>query len=371
MRCTAHAVGVCGDRQGKRRRAVMALFGIQRSALLALFAGLGLSAWAAQWAASVAESEARHEFQQSSAIRVLQFEKRLDAYEGVLRGLQGFFAGSAEVDRGEFRRYVQRLELKQRLPGVQVVGFARRVPHSARDAFVASVRSDRRLAAAGYPTFAIRPPGDRPEYLIIEYTEPAQSNEAAFGLDLLSEGERRSAVDRARVSGAAAATAPLTLVQETGHQTSFLLVLPIYRRAAAIATAAERREAFLGVVYAAFRMGDLARGVFGKDAARLDLQVDDVGLAGTAAGGAADARPLLRLTSSTSLASAAYASEALFDFAGRQWRLRIAVADAPAAVKRSSTAVLAGGALISVLVFALLQALAGSRARARSSWPMG
>jgi CHASE1-domain containing sensor protein len=66
---------------------------------------------------------------------VLQFEKRLDAYEGVLRGLQGFFAGSAEVDRGEFRRYVQRLELKQRLPGVQVVGFARRVPHSARDAF--------------------------------------------------------------------------------------------------------------------------------------------------------------------------------------------------------------------------------------------
>jgi PAS domain-containing protein len=74
--------------------------------------------------------------------------------------------------------------------------------------------------------------------------------------------------------------------------------------------------------------------------------------------------PLLRLTSSTSLAPAAYASEALFDFAGRQWRLRIAVADAPAAVKRSSTAVLAGGALISVLVFALLQALAGSRARA-------
>ncbi|HRI93115.1 MAG TPA: CHASE domain-containing protein [Accumulibacter sp.] len=343
----------------------MALFSIQRSALLSLFAGLALTVWAAQWAAGVAESEARHEFQQAAAIRALQLKERLDAYEGVLRGLQGFFAGSEEVDRGEFHRYVVRLELKQDLPGVQVVGFARRVPLAEREAFITAVRSDRRLLAEGYPTFAIRPPGERPEYLVIDYTEPPQGNEAAFGLDLLSESERRSAAERARASGAAAATAPITLVQETGRQSSFLLLLPIYRNGASLLTSEERWAAFVGVVYAAFRMGDLARGVFGEDAERLDLRVDDVGLVGAAGGAVADAQPLLRLMPSESRSSPApYSSETPFDFAGRQWRLRIDAVDAPAAVKRTATAVLAGGALISALVFALLQSFAGSRARA-------
>ncbi len=343
----------------------MALFSIQGSALLSLVAGLGLSFWAAQWAASVAESEARRDFQQASAIRVLQFEKRLDAYEGVLRGLRGFFAGSVEVDRGEFRRYVQRLELGQHLPGVQVVGFARSVPLSVRDAFIAAVRLDPQFVADGYPAFAIRPPGERPEYLIIEYTEPAQGNEAALGFDLFSESERRSAAERARASGVAAATAPITLVQETGHQTSFLLILPIYRNGAPIATGNERRDAFVGVVYAAFRMEDFAHGVFGEDAERLDLTVDDVGLAGAGGGDAADARSLLGVTSSRrSVEPATAFSETLFDFAGRKWRVRIDAADAPAAVKRISTTVLASGSLISVLVFALLQTFAGSRLRA-------
>ena len=346
----------------------MALFSIQRSALVLLLGGLALTLGAAQWAADVTESEASHEFQQAAALRVLQLEKRLDAYEGVLRGLQGFFAGSDAVDRSEFHRYVARLELKQRLPGFQVVGFARRVAIDERDAYIELLRSDRRHSVDAYPRFAIHPPGDGPEYLVIEYTEPEQGNEAAFGLDLFADAERRSATERARASGAAAATAPITLAQETGDQTSFLLILPIYRNAVSLATAAERHEAFVGVVYAAFRMGDLARGVFGDDAARLDLTVEDVGLAAPAGGGAGDAvsaRPLLRLEPSPARTSPApYANETLLEFAGRQWRLRIAAVDEPPAVWRTATAVLAGGSLISVLVFALLQAFAGSRARA-------
>jgi PAS domain S-box-containing protein len=343
----------------------MALFSIQGSAVLSLFCALALTVWAAQWAAGVAESEAWHEFEQASAIRVFQLNKRLDAYEGVLRGLQGFFAGSVEVDRGEFHRYVDRLELTKRLPGFQVVGFARRVTLAERDAFSDAVRSDRHLLAEGYSAFAVRPPGERPEYLVIEFIEPAQGNEAAMGLDLLSESARRRAAERARATGAAAATAPITLVQETGRQTSFLLIVPIYRNGAPIATTEERQDAFVGVVYAAFRMEDLARGVFGDDPQRFDLAIDDVGLVGTAAGGAADVQPLLHQTASQREATPApFVSTRLLDFAGRQWRLRIDAAEAPAAVKRGATAVLAGGTLISALIFALLQSFAGARTRA-------
>lgn len=129
------------------------MFGMQRSALFALFGGLVLTVWAGQWAAGVAENEARYAFDQAAAARFLQIKERLDACEGVLRGLQGFFAGSAEVGRDEFRSYVQRLDLETRLPGVQVIGFARRVPFAAREAYVDAVRADRRLAATAGPAF--------------------------------------------------------------------------------------------------------------------------------------------------------------------------------------------------------------------------
>ncbi|WP_300341763.1 CHASE domain-containing protein [Accumulibacter sp.] len=340
----------------------MALFGIKRSALLSLLGGLVLTVWAGQWAAGIAESEARLAFDKAATGRFLQLKERLDAYEGVLRGLQGFFAGSTEVDRDEFRAYVHRLDLETRLPGVQVIGFARAVSLAGRDSYVDAVRSDRRLVADGYPEFSIRPPGERPEYLVIEYTEPAVGNEAAFGFDLFSEGARRSAAERARATGAPAATAPVTLVQETAHQASFLLILPIYRNGAALTTIEQRRDSFVGVVFAAFRMEDLARGVFGQDADSFDLTVVDLGQTGSAG---ADARPLLHLEPpGTSPSLSAYAREKQLAFGGRQWRLRTEALETPTAVKRTAVTVLAGGALISFLVFALLQSFAGSRARA-------
>ncbi|WP_313952242.1 CHASE domain-containing protein [Accumulibacter sp.] len=340
----------------------MTPFGIQRSALFSLIGGLALTLWAGQWAAGIAEGEARHAFDRAAAGRFLQLKERLDAYEGVLRGLQGFFAGSTEVDRDEFQRYIQRLDLEVRLPGVQVIGFARRVPASRRAAYIDAVRSDRRLEPQGYPAFSIRPPDERPEYLVTEYTEPMKGNEAAFGFDLFSEDERRLAAEHARASGAPAATAPVKLVQETGSQASFLLMLPLYRNGASIATVEQRREAFAGVVYAAFRMEDLARGVYGREADSFDLTVVDVGRAGSAG---VEALSLLHLTpADAALSSSAYARETRLAFGGREWRLRTEAVDPAVAVKRTAVTVLTGGALISVLLFALLQAFAGSRARA-------
>ncbi|MCP5249580.1 MAG: CHASE domain-containing protein [Candidatus Accumulibacter sp.] len=338
------------------------MFGMQRSALFALFGGLVLTVWAGQWAAGVAENEARYAFDQAAAARFLQLKERLDACEGVLRGLQGFFAGSAEVGRDEFRSYVQRLDLETRLPGVQVIGFARRVPFAAREAYVDAVRADRRLAATAGPAFSIQPAGERPEYLVIEYAEPATGNEAALGFDLLSESARRSAVERARTDAAPAASAPVKLVQEVADQASFLLIMPIYANGAPIATGAERQEAFVGVVYAAFRMEDLARAVFGHDADRVALTVLDLGQTG---GGDGIALPLLRLApAGRPSPTSAYSRQTTLAFGGRQWRMQTEAADAPVAIGRTVAVVLAGGALISVLLFALLQAAAGARARA-------
>ncbi|MEF8734856.1 MAG: ATP-binding protein [Candidatus Accumulibacter meliphilus] len=173
-------------------------------------------------------------------------------------------------------------------------------------------------------------------------------------------------IERARATGAAAATAPITLVQETGRQTSFLLIVPIYRNAASIATTEEGQDAFLGVVYAAFRMEDLARGVFGDDPQRFDLSVDDVGLVGTrrwrccrrAAPAAPDGRreqvPARLTVSERGCSTSPVDSGACASMPATRRRV----------VKRTATVVLAGGTLISMLMFALLQSFAGSRARA-------
>src|SRR5690242_12617384 len=65
---------------------------------------------------------------------------RLETYTDFLRAGAGLFAADREVSRAEFRRFVERVEVQQRYPGVQGVGFAARVRAPERAAFVESVR---------------------------------------------------------------------------------------------------------------------------------------------------------------------------------------------------------------------------------------
>ncbi|NJO50717.1 MAG: hypothetical protein HC840_16150 [Leptolyngbyaceae cyanobacterium RM2_2_4] len=53
----------------------------------------------------------------------------------------------------------------------------------------------------------------------------------ALGFDLASDAIRRSALERARDTGAIAISGRVELVQETQRQFGFLVILPIYRGA--------------------------------------------------------------------------------------------------------------------------------------------
>src|SRR5437588_304320 len=84
----------------------------------------------------------------------------------MLFGLDALANHDLTLSRAEFHQYVAALDLGRRLPGVQAVEFIRRVPESARDAFVASVRNDRSLTNAGYPGFGIHPAEHRDEHWV-------------------------------------------------------------------------------------------------------------------------------------------------------------------------------------------------------------
>ena len=197
---------------------------------------------------------------------------RLLDYRQVLRGAAGLFAASKSIERDQWRAYVQSLSIEQGYPGLHGIGFSQRISAAEKNAHIRQVRAE------GFPAYDIWPAGERAEYTSIVYLEPfAGRNLRAFGYDMFSEPARRSAMELARDSGIATASAKVALVQETNEapQAGFLMYLPVYRSGAPTDTVQARRAALQGYLYSSFRMNDLMRGVLAEQAADLDLEIYD------------------------------------------------------------------------------------------------
>jgi signal transduction histidine kinase len=199
---------------------------------------------------------------------------RIENYVALLRGLGGFFAGSVEVTREEFHIYVEQLELPTTYPGVQGIGFSRRLLPDERDSIL------RWMRAQGVKNFVIWPGTERPEYHVVLFLEPLNKrNEAAIGFDMSTEFLRSNAMAQACETGGPAMSGKVTLIQEIDapRQAGFLIYHPVYRGGgSAPPTVAERRTALLGFVYAPFRADDLLKSTFtNKLEPRLHLEIYD------------------------------------------------------------------------------------------------
>ena len=240
---------------------------------LALLLGLGgLIVW--QWQALEASSqqEARKRFEleaQDIGQRILH---RMAAYETVLRGITGLMVGSEDVSHREWQRAVAQLQLQNRYPGIQGLGWGRYVRDGQLDDFLAGIK------ASGRGDYQVFPLGPRQEHVLIEYISPLDwRNRRAQGYDMFSEPLRREAIEAALGSGDAALTAPVILVQETRAdvQAGMLLYLPVFRAGLPLVTMAERREALLGFVYGAFRSLDLMAGILGSQNRLFEIALSD------------------------------------------------------------------------------------------------
>ena len=198
--------------------------------------------------------------------------RRVEAYDELLLGLRGAYVANRRpgelFSHAAFDEHMRSLDFNRRFPGAQVVGIAPLVEREQLQAFAQTVTTSVSSAGSDYGDFVVYPETDDELLLPISFVFPVEGNENAIGLDFLSEENRRGAAERARDTGEPAATAPITLVQETGSQQAFLAMVPIYDTSTTPPTVTARRQAFVGVVYAAFRMGDLVNGV-------IDLGADD------------------------------------------------------------------------------------------------
>lgn len=240
---------------------------------------------------------------------------RLDAYVTILKSTRSLFSvHGGDLDVGTFRRFVGDLDVERRYPGIQGVGFTRRMARAEVDGVLESVRRQ------GQEPFALWPEHPRDEYHAILFLEPLdRRNRAALGYDMFTDTVRREAMIRARDTGAPAASGRVTLVQEIDpqKQSGFLIYVPVYRTDGSPPADVEtRRERLVGFVYSPFRVGDLVQGIFGSQREpRVAFDLYD--------GTEASASHLMHRGIGPGAPPGRFAALVRLDAAGQPWTLRV------------------------------------------------
>ncbi|MDO8596215.1 MAG: PAS domain S-box protein, partial [Sulfuricaulis sp.] len=349
------------------------------TALIAPAIGILLSAAAAYWIANQVEREARLKFENAVADARDAVEFRIRSNTDILLGVRGLFAASNSVSRADFRDYVDSLDLKRRYPGVVAVHYAHRITAGQKQAFEAAVRNDTSVDPRGYPDFTIKPPGDRPEYVVVQYVEPFAERKAALGVDQAGEALRLASLERARDSNRITASGNIVLAFDRRNPPGFLMRLPVYRKGMPLTTVAQRREAFTGLVGTVFIMIDLMRGVLNEQfLQKIHVRIHDAGFLDSPDGLQPPATENLMFDSNSLLAapasppasngggSAGLTSTSSMDVGGRRWNLYFSAQQelVTPSDRWLPWIVLLGGITISMLLFGLTRshATTGSKA---------
>jgi len=327
--------GAAPSRGSPDRRAASGSFGGSRTPWLVLGACLALTLAATLFVTVSTRSLDQAQFQNAVQGAQDRIMGRLEIYLTVLRGSASLFAVSDSVTAAEFHAFVERLEVSARYPGIQGIGWTRRV-------------------ARGLP-------GPVDEVHVIEYIEPLdERNRAALGFDMYGEPVRRQAMAQARDTGAPALSGPVTLVQEVigPQQTGFLLYVPVYDTGDVPPSLEQRRAHLQGYVYSPFRADDLFAGTFGAEPQPpVSVSVYD--------GGRADPAFLLHASAREPGHRPRHSETIAVEIAGRPWTL---VFESQPSFEAASAGGLVLGVLIScLLVTAWLFWLARGQAVARAA----
>lgn len=333
-------------------------------AVLALLIGIGVTGLV--WWGEVERERERREravLDRAGALAA-RIHQRLVAYEIALRGGASLFAATSYPTRSQWAAYVDALALDAAYPGVQGIAFAQWLP---RDRVAMLERSMRDEGFSEFRVWPVTPPavGDVDGVSAIVFIEPLDhANRRVLGFDMYSEEVRRQAMRASRDAGVPVLTGPVSLVQDNAGAApaAVLLYVPLYRYGMATDGIEARRQALLGWVYAPFRPLDLVASINRRADDPLLIRLLDDGSHGAPAelyrdAGVERAQP-----------RSAPVAQVPVEFSGRRWLLEAWPrhgAPFPAGDLRTS-AYLATGLLISLLLFAVIWSLSTTRDRAHA-----
>ncbi|MBK8524392.1 MAG: EAL domain-containing protein [Betaproteobacteria bacterium] len=285
-------------------------------------------------------------------------EARLTAYAQVLRGGQTYIGATGHPDRAGLARLHETLRISDNYPGMTGVVYIRYFKHAERIGVEKTIRKDE-------PDFSIRPAGTRNEYAVVTAVEPHTStNLPVIGSDSWAHPTRRATLVAARDSGDNRITPKLNLVIDdpASPQPAFLMYQAVYRNGSIPITTEGRRAALLGYIAAGFRIDALMLGMLGKVPSDVALRVHDAAEAG--------AGTLFHASHPDfDFQQSRYHRTRALEIGGRTWRIDYAALpafDAETGGQLASGRLLAGGALVSLLLFVIVWSLATTRARAET-----
>lgn len=194
--------------------------------------------------------------------------ERMRKYEdGLWGGVAAIQAQGGDVNLKQWQVFAKSLRIDAKYPGINGIGVIHYVAPGQLGQYLARQQRAR-------PKYQIHPKHTRSEFLPITYIEPAAENAKAVGLDMAHEKNRYEAARKARRTGEAQITAPIVLVQDTGHTPGFLFYAPFFK-AGFYKTRQNRRENFSGMVYAPFVFHKLIEGLLGKDRRQVRIRIKD------------------------------------------------------------------------------------------------
>jgi PAS domain S-box-containing protein len=322
---------------------------------------IALAATAGGWLVARKHDEfaAHKQFDEEAGRIQTALSERMSVYQNVLHGCAGLFAASASVERSEWKAYVDAVSVNKRFPGMDGLGFIASVPRDRLDDFLAVTRRDNATE------FQIQNPGTNDSLFIVKYIEPEAELRSLLGLDFSTDPDRREVAEKARDFGYAVLSAKLTVRgRDSKLQDGLMMLMPVYRNGRPTETPEERRDSILGWVFARFVTAQLMSGILGDNARMLHFEIVDR-TDPSAETIIFDSDSHDHTTTRKNYRSEFSSAESLA-VGRRVWMLSSTTRPAfDATIPRSlERLVLAGGGLISILLFGIVASLSSTRARA-------
>ena len=341
------------------------------AAWLVLAVGLLCSVLAWRVTQSRVEREAELNLRNVTAGMQQALDGRIRGYVDALSGIRALLTASGEnISERRFLDFVASLELSSRYPGIYSVNYGQYVTAAQKPAYEAAMRR------SGYPQFAIRPPGQRDEHLVLQFVAPLTP--AVLGFDMMADPARRETLQLSRDSGRFAVSGKILLLTDDINRPAFAIRLPVYRRDAVVETAAQRHVAFDGMVSATFIVADLMHGLFpGSMMHGLHLRLHDLGGDPQRLEPPSPQNLLFDSRPQTSAAAddpeqdaavAIHTQTSMLEVGGRRWLLQVTADSATGSALQRGLPwmVLLTGLLVSILLAGLVRSLATAQARARA-----
>lgn len=310
-------------------------------------------------------------FTRRAEFRIRLFEQSIHQAEEKLRNVNQLFATSrTAIDQEQFREVATALLAQQTY--IRSFVFHRYVAPGDR----ASFEADMGTVQPGFHIHHVldgqlRVSNDPGPWLVVTHYAPLLGNELVLGFDAFSDPQHRRATEQAIATGKVTASEVKQAVlkpRERGVEGQvFALVMPLYRRGAAVDTAAARRQALEGETMAGFHAQSFAQQVFQEAgfSRTPDLSINiyaapipsDAALIfrqGAAPPALVPTGPMVSLLCPDRIITLSRN----VDFAGRQWLIVISNATPHLAdAHLGSLMALAGGCIVTLLSAAFVKSL--------------